>query len=74
MKYWIETERKGAWEKVPLTLAFTSIGYIHPLGSTFEQSVPLSKLKKGRYRIVKEIHADGTGLENPVSFEFDIVD
>ncbi|CAG7659062.1 immunoglobulin-like domain-containing protein [Paenibacillus allorhizosphaerae] len=74
MEYWIETERNGAWEKVPLTLAFIAIGYIHPPGSTFQQSVPLSKLKKGRYRIVKEVHADGTSLRNPVSFEFDIVD
>lgn len=74
MEYRIETERKSAWEKVPLTLAFPSIGHIQPPGGTFEQSVPLSKLKEGRYRIVKEVHADGTGLESPVSFEFDIVD
>jgi len=74
MEYRIETERKGAWEKVPLTLVFPSIGYIHSPGSTFEQSVPLNKLKEGRYRIVKEVRADGTGLESPVSLEFDIVD
>lgn len=70
--YTIEIRKEKEWLRVPLDYAFNDIGLMLQPGKTYEQNVDISKLKKGHYRIVKELWAEGTDLRAELAAEFRI--
>ncbi len=71
--YTIEKQVGDAWRVVPLkNVAFNDIGIILQPGDAYEQIADISQLKKGQYRIVKEVRADGTELTAELAAQFRI--
>lgn len=68
--YTIEKEVDGIWRVVPLDLAFEDIAIILTPPEQYEQKVDLKELTPGKYRIIKNIHADGTDLTASLAAEF----
>lgn len=70
--YTIETLKNDRWEAIP-----NPAGFILPLyeirpNDTYTQKLYTYHLKSGRYRVLKEIKAAGTDLEETVFAEFTI--
>lgn len=68
--YTIEKKINGAWHIVPLNTEFKDIGLMLHAGSQHEQTVPISDLNEGEYRIIKEFRADGLDLSGVLATEF----
>ncbi|WP_079909835.1 immunoglobulin-like domain-containing protein [Paenibacillus sp. 32352] len=69
--YKIDIQKNNEWAPYPMTIAFVDIGIMMEPGGGHDQDVPLNQLKKGHYRITKEVYLEGSGLQT-VSFEFDM--
>lgn len=71
--YLIEKRVGDEWHVVPLTVAVPDIALHLPPGETHEEPFDLSRLKEGRYRIIKEIMAEGFDDLNAVlAAEFEV--
>jgi hypothetical protein len=71
--YEIEKYNEGKWERVPINVAFDAIGLSLEPGQSFEQKISLKPLKEsGRYRVLKDIDADGTDLKDTLTVEFEV--
>ncbi|MBU9722422.1 MULTISPECIES: immunoglobulin-like domain-containing protein [Bacillaceae] len=68
--YTIEKKVDNTWKVVPLHADFEDIGIVLQVGDTYEQSVNISGLNEGLYRVVKEIGADGLDLREVLATEF----
>ncbi|MBU9713872.1 immunoglobulin-like domain-containing protein [Evansella tamaricis] len=68
--YTIEKKIDGAWHKVPLDIAFPDIGITLSVNDTYTENVDISTLEQGKYRVVKEIQADGLSLDTVLAAEF----
>ena len=62
----------GEWKKVPLELAFEDIGIILHVGQEYKQTVDLSPLESGKYRVIKEFFVDGFEQRHTIAAEFTI--
>lgn len=68
--YSIEKNIDSEWKTVPSGEIFDSIGImLHP-GDQYKQTVDISRLGKGEYRIVKSVHADSLDLSAELTAEF----
>lgn len=73
LPYKIEKYKQDKWEQITLDVAFETIGLELKPGQTFEQNIPLNQLKEeGRYRVLKDISAEGTDLANTLIVVFNI--
>ena len=70
--YTIEQEIDGVWRIVPLDLIFQDIGIMLGVQQTYDQSIDLSELSPGTYRIVKEFYADGIEATGTLAIPFTI--
>lgn len=70
--YTIEKNVHGTWRVVPLDLLFEDIGIHLRPNAEYEQKIDLEPLTKGHYRVVKDIHGDGTNLSAKLAVEFTI--
>lgn len=71
MHYTIEKRIEGTWRVVPLDLAFIEIAIHLGVGGTHDQSVDLTELDKGEYRVIKNVGAENMNdLEATLAAEF----
>ncbi|MFS0864855.1 immunoglobulin-like domain-containing protein [Fredinandcohnia sp. 179-A 10B2 NHS] len=73
LPYKIEIYKQDKWEQISIDVAFEMIGLDLKPGQTFEQNISLNQLKEeGRYRILKDISADGTDFVTTLKVVFSI--
>lgn len=70
--YSIEKKVDDMWKVVPLQLEFAEIGIILKPDEVYDQTVDLSELQSGKYRIIKKFSGDGLGISGVVAAEFSI--
>ncbi|MFC4323225.1 immunoglobulin-like domain-containing protein [Litchfieldia salsa] len=73
LSYIIERYKQDKWEQIKINVGFETIGLIIEPGQTFEQNIPLNQLKvPGLYRVLKDVTAEGTDLNNTLTVEFEL--
>ncbi|WP_090795890.1 immunoglobulin-like domain-containing protein [Pelagirhabdus alkalitolerans] len=71
MSYTIEKNIDDEWYVIPLDLAFIQIALMLAPGEMHEQTVDLSELSPGHYRVIKRINVEGyPSLQTPIGAEF----
>lgn len=73
LTYIIQIYKQDKWEHININVGFEDIGLDIEPGQTFEQNIPLNQLKApGLYRLLKDITAEGTDLNNTLTVEFEL--
>lgn len=70
--YTIEKMVEDTWRVVPLALVFTDIGIFLQIDQSYDQTIDLSQLKPGQYRVVKEFHVQGIASAETLAIPFTI--
>lgn len=70
--YLIEKKVKQTWKEVPLDLAFDDVGILINPTDVYVETIDISKLQAGDYRIVKSLHADDLDLSKEIAKEFTV--
>lgn len=70
--YTIEKKVENNWKVVPLDYAFNDIGLFLPPRDTYEQTMDISSLTPGHYRVIKQFNVDGLDLSATLAAEFTV--
>ncbi|MCE7791564.1 hypothetical protein K8O68_03875 [Salipaludibacillus sp. CUR1] len=70
--YSVEKKVGDTWRKVPLELAFNDIGLYVGIGEEHVDTVDMTDLDSGTYRLIKDMHTEGIDLSAELAAEFTI--
>ncbi|SER80502.1 hypothetical protein SAMN05518684_10448 [Salipaludibacillus aurantiacus] len=70
--YSVEKKVGDTWRKVPLELAFNDIGLYVGIGEEHMDTVDMTELDSGTYRLIKDMYADGIDISAELAAEFTI--
>ncbi|WP_226536192.1 immunoglobulin-like domain-containing protein [Fictibacillus halophilus] len=73
--YQVDIYKDGSWYKVPFKedIGFIMVGIVLKPGTTYEETIGLESLDlnmiPGKYRVIKEFHADGKQITLATEFQ-----